>query len=257
MTFTALQVLKITMYNLGFISDGNLFLHVKETVEKYRFTIDLKKFNKNLIDPIKLTFDSKVYGKSYEETIESEIIRQIDKSNTNHIGYFHQNIFKYIDSAWEVPNQGFDLINHDAHISVEMKNKHNTMNSASSQKTYIKMQSMLIKNAKNRCLLVEIIAKQSQDVPWKISLDSIAYEHEFIRRVSIDKFYEMVTGNAEAFKNLCEVLPSVLDDVVSSMDMSIIENRVFEELQNVSPNVLQSLYLLAFKDYEGFDTFSV
>lgn len=39
-------------YNLGFISDDDLFAHVKETVEKYRFKIDLKKFNKNLIDPI-------------------------------------------------------------------------------------------------------------------------------------------------------------------------------------------------------------
>jgi len=88
-----------------------LFFHVKETVEKYRFNIDLKKFNKNLIDPIKLTFDSKIYGKSLEDTIELEIIRQMDKSNTNHIGYFHQNIFKYIDGEWSVPKQGFDLVN--------------------------------------------------------------------------------------------------------------------------------------------------
>jgi len=249
--------MKMKIYNLKFISDQNLFDHVKETVEKYRFTINLQKFNKNLVDPIKLTFDSKVYGKNYEETIESEIIRQIDKSNTNHIGYFHQNIFKYISNTWEIPEQGFDLINHDAHIFVEMKNKHNTMNSASSQKTYMKMQNMLIKNSKNRCLLVEIIAKQSQDVPWKISLDGNSFEHEFIRRVSIDKFYEMVTGDANAFKKLCEVLPLVLDDVICSIDMNIIENTVFEELQNLSPNTLQSLYLLAFQNYEGFDTFKL
>jgi len=254
MTFIGMKVI---MYNLKFISDQDLFDHVKDTVEKYRFTIDLKKFNKNLIDPIKLTFDSKVYGKSYEEIVESEIIRQIDKSNTNHIGYFHQNIFKYINKAWEVPDQGFDLINHDAKIFVEIKNKHNTMNSASSQKTYMKMQSMLIQNADNRCLLVEIIAKQSQNIPWKISLDGTAYEHEYVRRVSIDKFYEIVTGDTEAFKNLCEVLPTVLDDVVSSLDMNIIENRVFEELESVSSNMLQNLYLLAFKNYEGFDTFSL
>jgi len=85
----------IGSYNLSFISDENLYAHVKETVEKYRFSINLKKFNKNLIDPIKLTFDSKVYAKSLEDIIESEIIRQIDKSNTNHIGYFHQNVFRY------------------------------------------------------------------------------------------------------------------------------------------------------------------
>jgi hypothetical protein len=247
--------MKMPMYNLKFISDQDIFNHVKETVEKYRFVIDLKKFNKNLIDPIKLTFDSKVYGKSYEEIVESEIIRQIDKSNTNHIGYFHQNIFKYINNAWEVPDQGFDLINQSEHIFVEMKNKHNTMNAASSQKTYMKMQNMLIQNSKNRCLLVEIIAKKSQDIPWKISLDGNAFEHEFIRRISIDKFYEMVTGDANAFKKLCEALPVILDEVISSMDMNIIENSVFEELQGLSPNVLQSLYFLAFQNYEGFESF--
>ncbi len=33
-------------YNLGFISDDDLYRHVRETVEKYRFDIDLKAFNK-------------------------------------------------------------------------------------------------------------------------------------------------------------------------------------------------------------------
>ena len=244
-------------YNLGFISDENIFAHVKETVEKYRFKIDLKKFNKNLIDPIKLTFDSKIYGKNIEEIIESEIIRQMDKSNTNHIGYFHQNIFKYMDSSWSVPKVGFDLINEEEKIYIEMKNKHNTMNSSSSQKTYIKMQGMLLQNAKNRCFLVEVIAKKSQNTPWKISLDGRTHEHEFIRRLSIDKFYAMVTGDKEAFKKLCEALPIVLDDVVNSMENSHIENSVFEELSQLSPNLLQSLYLLSFSKYEGFDSFNV
>ena len=92
-------------YGLGFISDNNLSKHVSETVQKYRFSINLKEFNRNIIDPIKLTFDSKIYGKSVEAIIEAESIRQIDKSNTNHIGYFHQNIFKYISSGWEVPEK--------------------------------------------------------------------------------------------------------------------------------------------------------
>ena len=244
-------------YNLGYISDEDLFLHVKETVEKYRFKIDLKKFNKNLIDPIKLTFDSKIYAKSIEEIIESEIIRQMDKSNTNHIGYFHQNIFKYMNSAWVVPKEGFDLINEENKIYVEIKNKHNTMNSSSSQKTYIKMQGVLLQNAENRCFLVEVIAKNSQNTPWKISLDGHSHEHEYIRRISIDKFYALVTGELHAFKDLCEVLPIVLDDVVDSLEQGNIENSVFSELSEISPNLLQSLYLLSFSKYEGFNHFHV
>jgi hypothetical protein len=247
----------VAEYDLGFISDEDLFMHVRQTVEKYRFKIDLKRFNKNLIDPIKLTFDSKVYNKSIEEIIESEIIRQMDKSNTNHIGYFHQNIFKYIDPEWQVPKQGFDLINESQKIYVEIKNKHNTMNSASSQKTYMKMQAMLLKDADNRCMLVEVIAKKSQDVPWQISLDGVTHKHEYIRRVSMDRFYELVTGQKDAFKRLCEVLPRVVDDVLAEIPHSSIDNTVFEELKQLSPNLLKSLYLLSFGRYEGFDTFDI
>ena len=244
----------MTKYNLGFISDEDLLSHVKETVEKYRFNIDLKKFNKNLIDPIKLTFDSKIYGKSLEETIELEIIRQMDKSNTNHIGYFHQNIFNYIDGEWSVPKQGFDLVNEKEKIYVEMKNKHNTMNSSSAQKTYIAMQNKILKGADITCMLVEVIAKQSQNIPWKISINGEQYVHDNIRRVSMDKFYEIVTGNPMAFKLLCEILPQVLEDVIRTLEKETVENNVFEELTQVSPNLLKSLYLLSFSKYEGFDS---
>jgi hypothetical protein len=34
-------------YGLSFISDEDLFSHVRETAEKYRFKIDLNKFNRS------------------------------------------------------------------------------------------------------------------------------------------------------------------------------------------------------------------
>lgn len=151
----------MSKYNLSFIEHVDLYNHTKETVEKYKFQIDLKIFNKNLIDPIKLTFDSKVYKKNIIDVIESEIIRQMDKSNTNHIGYFHQNIFKFIGDGWVVPKQGYDVINKELNYYIEMKNKHNTMNSSSSQKTYMRMQNTLLNNPKAICMLVEVIAKKS------------------------------------------------------------------------------------------------
>ena len=73
-----------------------------------------------------------------DDLVKSEIERQIDKSNNNAIGYFHQNIFKYIKNCI-VPSHGFDVIytrSNGEKVYVEMKNKHNTMNSSSSQKTY-------------------------------------------------------------------------------------------------------------------------
>lgn len=244
-------------YNLGFISDQSLFDHVKETVNKYRFSIDLKEFNKNLIDPIKLTFDSKIYKKSIEELVDSEIIRQMDKSNNNHIGYFHQNIFNYMGNGWTVPKQGFDVTNESKKIYVEMKNKHNTMNSSSSQKTYMRMQNKILHDPEAICMLVEVIAKNSQDIKWQMSLDGESVNSEKIRRVSIDKFYTIVTGENDAFKNLCMIVPTVISDVVNTIHLSGIDNKVFQELRSISDNILKSIYLLSFKKYEGFDSFDI
>lgn len=244
-------------YNLTFISNQNLFNHVRETVLKYRFAIDLKEFKKNLIDPIKLTFDSKVYQKDVQSLINDEIMRQMDKSNTNHIGYFHQNIFRYFGHSWSVPEVGFDVVNEAQNIFVEMKNKHNTMNSSSSQKTYMRMQHKINTTPDATCFLVEVIAKNSQNTPWIISLDGEPISDQRIRRVSIDKFYEIVTGEPEAFKKLCEKLPIVIDNVIASIEGEIVQNSVLEELQALSPNILKSLYLLSFSRYEGFNHFDI
>lgn len=247
----------MTKYNLSFISDANLVQHVRETVLKYRFQINLADFNSNLIDPIKLTFDAKVYKKSIEEVIESEIIRQLDKSNTNHIGYFHQNIFKYIGNGWIVPKEGYDIEHKEKNIFVEMKNKHNTMNSSSSQKTYMRMQNTILQNSNATCLLVEVIAANSQNIPWRVSLDKQSVVNDKIRRVSIDKFYEIVTGDPLAFKKLCRILPIVIEDVVNNSTLVNKLNTVVDELQTIDHNLLKSIYLLSFKKYEGFNDFTI
>ena len=244
-------------YNLGFITDSDIFKHVKDTVMKYRFRIDLSEFNSNLIDPVKLTFDSKVYKKDIEDVLESEIIRQLDKSNTNHIGYFHQNIFKFIGNGWTVPDQGYDIVNESKKIYVEMKNKHNTMNSSSSKNTYLRMQDTLIKDPSANCMLVEVIASNSQNIEWSVSIDKNKVSHKQIRRVSIDKFYEIVTGDRLAFKKLCTVLPRIIEDVVSSVKLAEKSNTVVKELKEIDENLLKSIYLLSFRKYEGFHEFDI
>ena len=140
-------------YIIPFISQSDFEKHVAKTIASYNETlksVDLSKFNSNIIDPIKLTFDRALFKKSIEEIIELEIHRQRDKSNTNAIGYFHQYMFKYISNC-EVPQHGFDVIvtqSDGTKIYVEMKNKHNTMNSSSSQKTYIGMQNQILNLSK-------------------------------------------------------------------------------------------------------------
>ena len=119
------------------------------------------------------------------------------------------------------------------------------------------MQDTILINSKATCALVEVIAKNSQDTIWNISLNGEPFSNDNIRRVSIDKFYTMVTGQDTAFKELCEVLPQVIEDVVNDIKLEAKSNTVFTELREISPNLLKSLYLLSFEKYEGFDEFNL
>ena len=248
------------MWNIDFISREDFKNHVANTIKTYDETlkaIDLKTFNNNIVDPIKLTFDSKVYKKNIEDVINDEIIRQRDKTNTNAIGYFHQNMFKYIKNC-EVPNVGFDVIftrPNGTKVYVEMKNKHNTMNSSAAQKTYLKMVTQLLSEDNCECYLVEIIAKKSQNIVWGVSIDYQTTSNEHVRRVSIDKFYEEVTGDKNAFYKICKQLPKIIDEIKDeNKDSSVEEDTVIDELKQKNPDILKSLYMLAFSTYEGFNS---
>ena len=85
-----------SQYKLSFISDADIKKHTLETVGQFRTGITLDEFQRNIVDPIKLTFDVHVYRQSIDDVVKAEIIRQFNKTNENLIGYFHQNIFKYI-----------------------------------------------------------------------------------------------------------------------------------------------------------------
>ena len=264
-------------WNLDFISEENFKKHVQATILKYGEKLesfDLKRFNSNLVDPIKLIFDKSVYKTSWEEIVNNEIFRQRDKSNNNDIGYFHQNIFSYFDGC-EVPQEGWDVIcrNPDGivmpdgdvvhTIYVEMKNKHNTMNSASSAKTYIKMQSQLLDDDDCACMLVEAIAKYSQNVKWTTKVDGKSVQHKRIRRVSMDQFYAIVTGDENAFYKMCMALPEVINAVVQEEGaVEVPEDTVVQELRKVAElytdqtediAMAMAVYMLGFSTYLGFN----
>lgn len=245
---------------LDFISKTDFERHVLKTLNEYQEvlkSIDLKKFNSNVIDPIKLLFDKHIYVKSYKEIIALELQRQRDKSNNNSIGYFYQNIFQYIKGC-KVPRSGWDIVFKGEKNSyfVELKNKHNTMNSSSSQKTFMKMQNHLLnsKNSKDICALVEVIAKKSANETWIISLDGQRQaSNERLRRISIDKFYEIITGDNLSFKKLCEQLPKTINKLLKqNSHLQLEKDSVYNELKKTDKDILTALYKLDFNTYEGF-----
>ncbi|WP_418969273.1 Eco47II family restriction endonuclease [Alloscardovia omnicolens] len=268
-------------WNIDFISHEDFKNHVKATILHYGSKLkpyNVEKFNSNIVDPIKMVFDRAVYGESWQQIISNEIFRQRDKSNTNEIGYFHQRLFEYIENCHVPANGqegGWDVI-YDTHIGytvdegntvhkiyVEMKNKHNTMNSASSGKTYIKMQHQLLNDDDCACFLVEAIAKKSQNIVWETTVNGEKVSHRKIRRVSIDKFYEIVTGQSDAFYKICMALPAVVDEVLRE-EGGIAEkthDTVYSQIEEFAKSIqgvpedqamIMSMYMLGFNTYLGF-----
>ncbi len=269
-------------WGLKFITEDDFTNHVRATIEKYGTKLEsynLKKFNKNIIDPVKLIFDKIVYQTSWEEMVSNEIFRQRDKANNNDIGYFHQRIFQYIDKC-RVPDNGkdggWDVIYKNENgitlpdgefvhtIYVEMKNKHNTMNSASAGKTYIKMQNQLLQDDDCACFLVEAIAQRSQNIKWETSVDGRKVSHKRIRRVSLDRFYEIVTGEYDAFYQVCMMLPSIIENVVKTgFGATVPHDTVIDELRSIADrtgangddiSMAIAVYMLGFNTYKGFNT---
>lgn len=268
------------MWNIDFISEEDFIGHVKATIGKYGEKLesfDLKRFNKNIIDPIKLIFDKIVYHSSWEEIVSNEIFRQRDKSNNNDIGYFHQRIFQYMKNC-RVPQNGeaggWDVIYQNPDgitlpeigmvhtVYVEMKNKHNTMNSASAGKTFIKMQNQLLNDDDCACFLVEAIAQRSQNIKWETTVDGKKVGHRLIRRVSMDQFYALVTGQEDAFYRVCMALPSIIEKAVKDLDgCALPHDTVMDELsakareQNIASEdlaIAMAAYMLGFGSYKGF-----
>lgn len=263
-------------WSIPFISETDFVNHVKLTIQKYGDKLesyDLRRFNKNIIDPIKLIFDKSVYQNSWSETVSNEIFRQRDKSNNNDIGYFHQRIFKYIDNCY-VPDNGkdggWDVIYKNDNgivlpggetvhtVYVEMKNKHNTMNSSSAGKTFIKMQNQLLNDDDCACFLVEAIAKRSQNIKWETTVNGQKVGHKLIRRVSIDQFYDMVTNCENAFYKICMALPDVIKSVVENEGKELVpHDTVYEQLLDIAENkddlsMAMAIYMLGFSSYKGF-----
>ena len=150
-------------------------------------------------------------------------------------------------------------------VYVEMKNKHNTMNSASAGKTYIKMQNQLLKDDDCACFLVEAIAQNSQNIKWETTVDKNKVSHKRIRRVSLDQFYALVTGEEDAFYQMCMVLPEVIENVVNSDDsVKVPQDTVLEELDKIADRITgekaefsmaMAVYMLGFHSYHGFEKY--
>ena len=222
---------------VSFITDEHLLLCIGNLYSAYlkaKNNITKKNFYSNKVDTIKLTFDSKFNDIEEEKLIQSEILRQIDKSINNSIGTFHEQILGGI-IGYEIGNlSGFDIKATDDTLFADIKNKHNTMNSSASEALFQKLKRYADDYKKAKCYWVQVLAKGSFCELWSGNINGKEYSHSRVYKISGDQFYALLSGQEDAMFQLYKALPVAIIDYLESVEKTkeIAENSALQEIKS-------------------------
>ena len=220
-----------------YVDDAILIKEVSSVIESINEAVRNidESLYKNVIDPFSALFDASSQNITFEEWIDQEKRRQLQKTFQNTIGYFHEHLIGNMD-GWENPlGGGYDLENQSKRIIAEVKNKHNTMNSGSAEAVYTKMVSFL-DNTKSGYTgyVVTIIPKKPKRFikPFNPSVRKVKLpERPDLKLIDGASFYELATGDTDALKKLYQVLPiAIIKALKKSESEYKPELAEFEEL---------------------------
>lgn len=246
---------------LSYISDEHLLSCIENLHNSYlkaKANVSKKKFYKNKIDTIKLTFDAKFNDLDEETLIKTEINRQIDKSINNSIGTFHEQILGGI-KGFDMGNlSGFDIKATDNTLFADIKNKHNTMNSSSAESLFQKLAHYADTYKKAKCYWVQILAKNSFNQKWYGEINGKEYSHSRVYKISGDQFYKLLSGKENALFELYNILPKAIYDYLNSQEDKIDQaNSALEEISESSKiskrSILDEITFENYSYYLGFD----
>lgn len=247
---------------VNFVSDEHFLNCIKNLHNSYlkaKNNISKRSLYANKVDTVKLTFDSKFNDISEEDLIQSEILRQIDKSINNSIGIFHEQILGGI-SGFEIGNlSGFDIKSTDNKLFADIKNKHNTMNSSAAESLFQKLARYADDYKTARCYWVQILAKGSFEENWKGDINGKEYGHSRVFKISGDKFYALLSGEEDAFFQLYKALPVAISDYLKSVDSEklVKENSALDEIASETEkskrSILDQITFENYSYYLGFD----
>ncbi len=247
---------------VNFVSDEHLLKCIENLHASYvkaKGKISKKKFYNNKIDTIKLTFDAKFNNMDEASIIETEILRQIDKSINNSIGTFHEQILGGI-KGYELGNlSGFDIKAENNTLFADIKNKHNTMNSSSAEALFQKLARYADDYKQAKCYWVQILAKGSFNEHWTGDINGKEYSHSRVFKISGDQFYALLTGNDNALYDLYQALPIAIDDFMKAIDKN--QNKstnsalseIKDEIETSKRSILDQITFDNYSYYFGFD----
>lgn len=247
---------------VNFISDEHLLDCIGNLQSSYlraKNNITKKNFYSNKVDVIKFIFDARFNNLDEENLIQTEVLRQIDKSINNSIGTFHEQILGGIH-GFEAGNlSGYDIKAKDDTLFADIKNKHNTMNSSAAEALFQKLARYADDYKKAKCYWVQILAKGSFCELWSGNINGKEYSHSRVYKISGDQFYAILSGHEDAMYNLYKALPVAISDYLKSIEQNveIADNSALDEItmgaKITQRNILDQITFENYGYYLGFD----
>lgn len=200
---------------VNFISDEHLLNCIDNLHQAYlraKNNITKKSFYANKVDTIKLTFDAKFNGMDEEDLIQSEILRQIDKSINNSIGTFHEQVLGGI-TGYEVGNlSGFDIKAVDNSLFAVFGTE--SIPSKISDAAFDKL--ALLANAHPKAMIYYVLMDDfsTTNEKWITGNDEYKVSHKRVYKVSLNQFYSLLTGQENAYNELVRTLPEAIQQVI-------------------------------------------
>ena len=201
---------------VNFISDDHFLKCVENLHKAYlraKNNVTKRNFYSNKVDTIKLTFDAKFNDISEEDLIQSEILRQIDKSINNSIGTFHEQILGGIE-GFEVGNlSGFDVKANDDTLFAIFGSKEISKNISDSVFEKLANAARVFLKAKLYYVLLDDDSNTNEK--WVIGHEEYSVSQKRVFKISLKQFYAEVTKQENAYEQLCEKLPFVIKTYLS------------------------------------------
>jgi hypothetical protein len=206
---------------VNFITDEHLLSCIANLHRAYlkaKSNVSKNSLYSNKIDTIKLTFDSKFNNIDEEDLIQSEILRQIDKSINNSIGTFHEQILGGIN-GYELGNlSGFDIRANDNTLFAIFNRAEIYQNIEECIFEKLAKQASIFR--KSTCYYVDFLINSSYSEKWIIGNSESSTSHKRVYRISADKFYDLITGQNQTLLQMNNALPNAIKDFLESMASS-------------------------------------
>ena len=210
------------MAYLSWISDEKLLAALEEFAAALSRGDEknAKDIGRNVIDPFATIFTLSFFRMNHEHWLRMEEFRKKDKTLTNALGTFHQQVLGSV-TGWK--NLGtkevVDLVNDDRKIIAELKNKYNTVKGSDKINIYNALHSCIYDKVSRyrgyQAYYVTVIPQKPEGilrpfVPSDNKSGTKPAVDSSIMEIDGKRFYALVTGSETALEDLFKILPTIL-----------------------------------------------